>query len=96
MVRRPALVLITGLVAVLAAIPISRRLTLKASRLDMVPLGTVLGVCTLMVLLRESVRPLYEPQVDAGLQGPVAGPDVVVEEGDPGGVSERQARRGSA
>jgi hypothetical protein len=28
-----------------------------------VPLGTVLGVCTLMVLLRESVRPLYEPRV---------------------------------
>ena len=27
-----------------------------------VPLGTVLGVCTLMVLLRETVRPLYEPQ----------------------------------
>ena len=34
-----------------------------------VPLGTVLGVTTLMVLLRESVRPLYEPQGGADPNG---------------------------
>lgn len=34
-----------------------------------VPLGTVLGVTTLMVLLRESVRALYEPQATADPNG---------------------------